>query len=341
MNRILQLVAAIWARLRDSLVGLPETRFLIVGNGRTGSSWLLTSLDRLPYVNARHELKWLTEHYKLDARAHFPLDSTTPVSAAIETVTLDPDAPAVIRGSKLIFDPYWYYAPEVFKALEGTLGEARPILLKRNYLDIWLSSTARGFYHDVDTEIAPVDAAYNPVLVATGSAKAPDPVTLVLHHDGAALSDAEGVPYPLETAIDDLIQMFVNDIQSLSLVRKREGLVVDYKDIGTRLAEIAAYIGARPNDRVISAIVARPSTRKLPSLSGFLHPAELLEKVASALDAAFAAAVDSQEDTEVVQWLDTANIRIIAPGFADAVSSLGFDRNDEEIRWTLRRPVVS
>jgi hypothetical protein len=316
-----------------------ERSFLIVGNGRTGSSWLLTSLDRLPGVNARQELKWRTEHSKFRADAHFALSSETSVSEAIKRVSDDPTSPASIRGSKLIFDPYWFYGPAVFETLSTSIeDDVGLILLKRDYLETWLSWKARGVYHEVDPTVAPIEPATNPMLHAMSTMARPETQSIVLHHGGQALSAESGIAYPLETAIDDMLQMFASDVQALALVKARGGLVIDYRDIAARLPEVAEFIGAGECD--MHGIIAKPQTKKLPSLSHLLHPSEPLAAVSEALNAAFDGAASGSSNPELNwRWIDGGG-SIMAPAVVGVLHHLGFEPHGHEIRWKVQKPIV-
>jgi len=317
-----------------------EQQFLILGNGRTGSTWLLTSLDRLPGVIARHEIKWKDPSLEFRADAHFVVDKNSSMAAAIKRVTVDPNVTPKIRGSKLIFNPYYFNGPDVFANLAKVIEpNTKLILLKRNYLETWLSWKTRGVYHVVDEEVGHIDPAVNPLLDAMRKLEKPATIHLVLHHCGGALSEAEGRPYPLVTAIDDLMQFFSNDIQLLSLVKQRGGLVVDYADIASQLGRIAEFIGAPASKDIIENIVGKPRTLKLDRLDDYLHPIGTLQNMAEAMDRAFQEAVAGNSG-QAWKWTSEDTGAVGAPNVVRAIEPFGYPATNNAINWKIQRPVA-
>ena len=54
----------------NSRDGRSSEFFLILGNGRTGSTWLETTLDQLPDVRARQELKLKLDYFQHSRPSH-------------------------------------------------------------------------------------------------------------------------------------------------------------------------------------------------------------------------------------------------------------------------------
>ncbi len=320
-----------------------EQQFLIVGNGRTGSTWLLTSLDRLPGVISRHELKWMDPSLVFRADAHFVVDQNSSIAAAIKRTSFDPDIEPKVRGSKLIFNPYHYNGPRMFANLAKIIEpNVKLILIKRNYLETWLSWKARGVYHEVNEDVGRIDPAVNPMLDAMRKMEKPATVNLVLHHNGAALSDVAGTPYPLAIAIDDLLQMVANDIQLLSIIKERNGIIVDYADISSELGRIAEFVGAPASKEIIDNIVSKPRTMKLDRLEDCLHPIEILRNLAQAMDRAFKAAAERVSDPELPwKWIAEDAGAIGAPPVIQALERFGYSAANGTINWKVQRPVTA
>src|SRR6202012_2123254 len=115
------------------------------------------------------------------------------------------------------------------------------LLLKRRYLETWLSWKVRGVYHEVNPALR-IDTNSS-LLRAIQTIPKPENIDLVLFHEGVALSDAVGRGYQLQDMVDDMLQFYVNDIQSLDLLNERQGLVIDYSEIAPRFDEIAGVLG--------------------------------------------------------------------------------------------------
>jgi hypothetical protein len=325
----------------DPMLERRESYFLIVGNGRTGSSWLVTNLDRLSDVTARHEIKW-RDGQTVRPDAQYVVDGSSSIPEAISAAARDPLKLPNVRGSKLIFNPYSFHGRDVFAGLDAAIGEnCKLVLLKRSYLDIWLSWKARGVYHEVDETVAPIDAANNTMLDAMRSMTKPETHDIVLHHGSGALSDHPGIAYPLETAIDDLLQLYANDLQAVVVCHRRNGLVIDYQNIGSDLHKVANFIGSHATAEEAALIAGLPQTIKLPSLSDRLHPAKPLADIASAMDGAFEQVSDrTMSPQSAFQWLNEYVISITAPDVVAAFSAAGFKPHGHEIIWNIKKPLV-
>jgi hypothetical protein len=322
---------------------MERSYFLIIGNGRTGSTWLLTSFDRLSDVTARFELKWADEGTRADA--HRVIGNGVYAKPVIEQATIDPEKNARIRGSKLIFDPYRFFGPQTFEAIERAIErDVKLILLKRRYRDTWLSWKARGVYHKVDETVAPIDANSNPMLEAMRTMEMPQNQHLVLHHNGGALDQSDGIPYPLSSAIDDLLQFYANDMQALSFVMARGGQVVDYDGIADDFASLAEYVGSSATPDEIGAINRQPQTLKLEALGGYLHPAGGLDPIAQVLDNAFWQTVKGQlAHSSAFRWFKGLAC-INAPRADEVFSAFSFDAvgvrlSGREVRWKPQKPL--
>ncbi|MGH8510086.1 MAG: hypothetical protein ACREU8_01450 [Gammaproteobacteria bacterium] len=263
--------------------------------------------------------------------------------SVIERVSFDPNTDASVRGSKFIFDPYYFYGPQVFSHLRRVIEpEIKLILLKRHYLDTWLSWKARGVYHDIDYSVVASGPRLNAMLDAMRNMPKPTLQTLVLHHGPGAMSEHDGIAYPLVTAIDDLLQAYANDVQMLALVEERGGMVVDYADISRQLPGIARFIGSCSTDEEIEAVIRKPQTRKLASLEGHLHPIEPLRTISGALDRSFAMAAEGHAALALAwTWGADKDAAIGAPLVVEAIKAFGFPVSGAALRWTVQKPVVN
>ena len=159
--------------------------FLIIANGRTGSSWLVTSFDRFPDVRARSELKLRTQTVQTRETNHYIEPEMQSFVEAIDLACTDPKAlPAQFFGSKLIFEPYEFSGPKIFERMQALAGaHTKIIVLKRNYLDCWLSWNARGVYHEIDQDVLCRVGGMHTQL------EKPETKDIVLHHQGVPLAE--------------------------------------------------------------------------------------------------------------------------------------------------------
>jgi hypothetical protein len=223
-----------------------RAKFLIVGNMRTGSTWLETLLGALPDVATEFELKWrppYTPH-----AVHLVLETDSPTVEQI-LEELDSDLPVV--GSKFILDPY-YFSPLQFRSVQEKLSpEIRIVHLTRNPRSIFLSRR-RGIYHDLNrASTARISVRLKAAIVEAGIDKArvrPSPGRI-------AASDC----------YDELATYVGNDVRLAQLARShRHYLLVDYGEIAKRMTEIARFVGSEAGPDVSTAVIEQSPTVKLP-----------------------------------------------------------------------------
>jgi hypothetical protein len=232
-------------------------KFLIVGNMRTGSTWLETLLGGLPDVVTEFEFKWRPRYSPL--AVHRVLDTGSPiVDQTLEE--FESDLPVV--GSKLVLDPI-YLSPIEFKKLKTKLGpELRIIHLTRDLHSIFLSRR-RGVYHRFNHE---------------SSIRVSDQLKAAI--DDADISRAGVHPSPERVAksdcYDELAIYVRNDVRFAELARTHPHyLPVDYDEIAERLTEIARFIGSEAGRDTTAAILENSPTAKLPRV----RPEELVTNV--------------------------------------------------------------
>jgi len=328
--------------MTDIRHGGDDRYFLIISNGRTGSTWLLTSLDQIPDVTARHELKW-PDGTPMRSDAQYVLGTETKIRDAIDAVCSKQMRP--VKGSKLVFNPYSYHDESVFAALADIIDEdVATILLKRRYIETWLSWKARGVYHEVNAAVAQKLIADNPMVRAMQAMEKPQTTHLVLFHNGEALAPFEKgqTPYPLETAIDDFLQFFANDMQALDIVKQRNGKVVDYASVKQELPEIVRFVGSHSPSLAVENSVRSPLTKKLDPLQDHVHPRAPLVELSDALDEVFAQAANGALDSrDVLQWESECKLRITSPAIAAILEKYGFPVSGGQFVWETRKPVCS
>jgi hypothetical protein len=223
-----------------------RAKFLILGNMRTGSTWLTTLLGALPDVVTEYEVKWRPRYARLAVHRALDVDSPT-VDQILEA--FESDLPVV--GSKLILDPD-YLSPMEFSKLKAKLGpEIRLIHLTRDLRSIFLSRR-RGVYHrrnrdDTIRVSKQLKAAIDEADISRASAQSPP--------EWVAKADC----------YDELAIYVRNDVRFAQLTRThRRYLRVNYGEIANQLTEIARFVGSEAGPDVIAAVLENSPTLKLP-----------------------------------------------------------------------------
>lgn len=141
-----------------------------------------------------------------------------------------------------------------------------------------------------------------------------------------------------------MLVYFNNDMQSLPLVQEHAGLVVDYRDIPTRLAEMASYVGSSVTQAELTEIAAKPLTKKLDPLESYVDPLEPLIAFSDVLDDAFWSPATGKTDVrKVFVWTESGNALIDTPGFPEFLARYGLDasrRPDGSVEWAPGKPVL-
>jgi hypothetical protein len=344
--------------------------FIMIGNGRTGSTWLQTTLDQLPDVRARLELK-LRLSYQDPHPMHVYIDRST---RSIKDHILQACAAESIGsgyrpifGSKLIFDPYGYLDPEVFNFLDEKLGNDIPIIfLKRNYAAQFFSWKVRGVFHRLNPEaIARLDD-FDRTLVETiarhwQNQAEPRLQRIVLTLAGRPLANfppsgggEQVIRYPLEDAIEDLLVLFYNDLKTVSLARRlRRYLMVDYDEIESRLPEIVRFLDSGASEVEVRIALGQPVTARLQALdSGFVQPAGILELISECLQQALNLTAGDTTPDQIWRWHKKRKwIELAVPGLAALLDRHGLRSSrfgglaegtvSGSVLWRRRRPVYA
>lgn len=339
---------------------MPENvgAFLIIGNGRSGSTWLLTSADRFPDTMARREINWrypgLPSH-----RTQVHIDgSTASMRQAIATandITGSPrrnGVPITVAGGKLIYDLHGFLGPEAFDHIERiTEPGTKLVALRRSYMEWWLSWKARSIYHELNVEVL---KKTNPTTwereLALAADARPMKRELVLTIGGKPLADPAAmdnpIHYPLRNAIDDMLMGFYNDIMSARIARDRGGMILDYEEIGPRLPEFAAFIGSTVPLQAIEEIRSAPVTNKLELLPhSMVGPSDILPELSALL-------VSLRSRADVWTWHSRNAAEIRSPELVAFLRRFGIDATGASsgiqpttdpnlVLWRVRKPIYS
>jgi hypothetical protein len=343
--------------------------FLIIGNGRTGSTWLETSFDQLPDVIARREIKW-----RLPYQAEHPMHRYIGMDTrSIKDVLLPPDdgeKSVKVIGSKLIFDPYGYISSAVFDRINHIVDkDVRLIHLRRSYVEIFRSWKLRGVAHRVNERVLP-SGKVDPMLVHSVSRLGPESrevQRIRLTVGGVPMTDAAEadastrcIHYALEDAIDDLLVYFHNDVVAYSKVLSRPGSVgIEYGEIHRRFPALSRFVGSAASESEISSVLELPAVTRLEPLDGALvEPRGVLERFSECLESAFREVVrnSARENRPWVLHEEDGAAAITIPRFEALLTEHGVGRPLERrsrlrhlrfwpnapvrpVRWQLRKPV--
>jgi hypothetical protein len=229
---------------------LPQAKFLIISNLRSGSTWLHTMLGALPDIATDYELKWGTSYEP--SVAHFVLSESSPtVSEFLER--METDAP--IAGTKFVFDPIELTWVDLLTLRDKIGRDVRIIHLTRRFRDIFLSRR-RGFYHQV-RESAAVNIGKH-IKAAIGDADI-----------GKAMGYVEPTAVSAISCYEELKIYLQYDIWAMLL--RDEGfpyLLVDYENVADDFVEIAKFVGSTAQPEAINSVLMEPPVMKLPQVEG-------------------------------------------------------------------------
>ena len=233
--------------------------FLALSNARCGSTFLQTSLVRLPGIATDYELLW---------------DGANPVSEGVPgyapVITADWNwkpflgsisTTAPIVGTRVIFTGFNHYSPEDARRLMAGIDPDIAIIhTVRDYFDILKSSRVRDHVTWVSDELLDKTAAEDPSLNATHLWQA-------LRRSG--LRDVgewknRGRP-PQRVSWEYAQRLFVNDVLMAEMARRADrSLRLEFEDIRHVFHEAANFVGSGYSKSVCDAIIRTPVAKRLP-----------------------------------------------------------------------------
>ncbi|MBF0155887.1 MAG: hypothetical protein HQL57_01715 [Magnetococcales bacterium] len=245
-----------------------KTKFLIVCNMKSGSTWLELMLGSLRDVAVDYEFKWRPEYAPSPEHMVIP-DRNFRCGQALSTIQSDKP----ILGSKLVFDIYDTTEVE-YEGLTDTIeSDIRVIHLTRNYIELYLSAT----YHPGIklNECAKHDS--QSVLLRSMLEKNPnvDRINLETKLSGQVFVVPESFAPVLHV-------MLMNDLAAMRLSQRKHYMVVDYTQVREKFADIASFVGSRATQAEFDAILANPPTVKNPKMA----PHQLIQNYDQLVDLA-------------------------------------------------------
>lgn len=336
---------------KQSNASSPDLEFLIISNGRTGSTWLQYSLDRLDNMILRKEIKWKIPGQPEDS-THSYLNKANFSTANIFSDTDIPEEPTnkLILGSKMVFDPDHFISQSTFDKIDTRLpNELRLIFLKRTYKDCFLSWRARGVCHQVDAQVISELKNYDRLFMDE-ALKRERPLSRILHLTvrGQALEkyndSPEVLPYPIEEMIDDLLIMFHNDVVAYDILsKKRPFMTIDYSKIPNKFKETVEFAGGSITDAEADTILSKPSVKKLPTLAENIKPADPLESFSQLLDEAYDGVIHGElKADEALKWNVDGSLDLSIPKIAEFFSKYNLGNvSGGKVNWIPHRATVT
>jgi hypothetical protein len=243
-------------RAAQRLFSNRRSKFLIVSNMRSGSTWLETALGALPDVFTDFEFKCGVTYQP--SAVHYVLTEQTPqVTDVLEGMA----STAPVTGSKFVFDRD--LTRREIMGLQAKLGQdVRLIHLTRSYRDVFLSRR-RGFYHLLNVAKSAAIGQY----IKTAILEAEPP-------SSAPSTDAQIVG---KFACFEELRQYIQNDESVALLRAsgRPYFHVKYDEINNKLPEIAQFIESAATPAEIAETVANPPVLKLPKIA----PASLVANI--------------------------------------------------------------
>jgi hypothetical protein len=232
-------------------------KFLIIGNMRTGSTWLETLVGALPDVVTEFELKWRPRY--APRAVHRVLDTG---SSTVDDILEEFESELPVAGSKLILD-LDYLSPIEFTKLEAKLGpEIRIIHLTRDLRSIFLSRR-RGVYHRPNRD---------------STIRVSERIRAAIEEADIAKANAQPSPERVHKSdcYDELAIYVRNDSRFAQLAGTHgRYLHIDYDDIPKRLTEVAQFVGSEAGPDIVHEVLANSPTVRLPPI----EPKQLVKNV--------------------------------------------------------------
>jgi hypothetical protein len=262
-----------------------QTKFLIVSNARSGSTWLETMFGSLPDVAVDYEFKWKPKGY-----APHPVHMVIPdehFSCSDALGKIGPDFPVV--GSKLVLDPF-EHTPDEYRAILRTIGaDIHIIHLTRSLTEVYYS-WCRGVYHIVDPNRCGNWAHGRPpreVLGAIDSLVAGMPDYLDQLR-AAGVGPEGGRHIGASYCEHDVGVLLANEVWMAGLRNTHPNYrMVDYHDIPAAFPALVRYVGSRASADEIRDVLHRPPTLKIPAprFQDYFANAEELQAICSRYEA--------------------------------------------------------
>ena len=233
--------------------------FLAFSNSRCGSTFLQTSLARLPGIATDFELFWEGPNpvMKGDPPYAFSVTNDWNWKEFLETKL----PPVPIAGTRVILHPMKDYAPEEAQRFIANID--RDILIIhtiRDYFDILKSSRVRDHITWVSDDQLDRSSAKDPSLGETE-------LWASLRKRGLREIDGwknEGRPF-LEESSRFVLRFFINDLVMAEIARRAErSMLIEFEGVWLRFHEIADFLGCDCTKEDCDAIIHNPVTKRLP-----------------------------------------------------------------------------
>jgi hypothetical protein len=273
-----------------------KSKFLIVCNARSGSTWLSTTLGSLPDVFTEYEFKWKPLN-KIPVPLHYILNKPeTQIAPILDSI--DNHHPVV--GSRLVLGPR-YHSSEDFNSIKSCLSEDLKIIhIHRSYEEIlfswagpedrFIKTTGQSFKGKISEEILN-DRTVN-YKKRNIEQRIIDNLKLITLKSLAKDSDhfvelkKQKINYKkhlsnYENELADqalkkgkfffpkggssiyLRELLANDIWIKELAKTNDYIRIDYTEIKERFFEICSFIGSKASSKICEDVLKKPVVSKV------------------------------------------------------------------------------
>lgn len=298
----------------ESRTNTARKYFLIVSNGRTGSTWLSTSLGRLDGVRTDFEYRWALPRGAEGNPVHYMIsDHHSTVVESLDRFAGD----ARIVGSKLVFSLEWTQRQSVFEKLDLYFDDRITyIFLTRPYIETLASFLLRGPVHDlVKSEI---EGARTGVMIGE--------LARTFQRSSLAQKPFYGDEQDVVRALRSLAN---NDVIGFGIFRRfPKRIHITYDCISSDFERVARAVGWTGNSWGARSAIDAPLVRKLPALDWASFPrADLFAEYARRMDQTLQSAILEQWTPEDLHEAQSRTLDTLCSELREVRPKAGSDRS--------------
>mgnify|MGYP001373573427 CR=1 FL=1 len=211
-------------------------KFILVSNQRCGSTWFITSVGNCDKVITDFEVKWSKElllgkqspyHLFLKDNSFYNIFNENSFSGE-----------NILVGTKFVFDFYKQFPPEHYLDFINKFQGYPIIHLQRDYIDVLRSKLIGKVTHLLNTQYL----EKNRLIDKTIFAKQNEYINIIEN------SKKNKKTISFNVANTYLINLFINDVMTLSLKKTNDLLTIDYEEIKQNLDKISNFLNLSKED---------------------------------------------------------------------------------------------
>lgn len=260
-----------------------DKRFLIVSNGRTGSTWLTTLLGGLPDTYTDYEFKWNPTYPAHDVHYIIP-DASFSCGSALDGLSNE----YPIIGSKLVLDLREHTLEEYASIAETIESNIRIIHLHRKYTEILVSyarptgsgvelgvgqfegqNLSKALKEQASAEQGFYRSSHLSTVLRAARRYAPSSrLGRMLYYlrnanNLSAATLKNRVWIPTLKLREQLVNLLSNDLWIATLADSHPYYRLQYSDIKDKLPEVVEFVGSNADRGAITEVLENPVTKKV------------------------------------------------------------------------------